>query len=190
VITYFVSLFGKEAVAAYGSAMRVEQIVLVPSIGLNISTLTLVAQNNGARLFDRIKQTLDIALSYGAVLMGIGTVLVLVGAKDLMTFFTEDPSVIRMGATYLRIDALVFYAYVVLFVHVAALQGMKKPMYALWVGLYRQIVAPFAVFWSLIHVFDAGLTGIWWGIFGVTWSAALFTLFYARRLIGRESGTS
>ena len=29
VITYFVSLFGKEAVAAYGSAMRVEQIVLV-----------------------------------------------------------------------------------------------------------------------------------------------------------------
>jgi hypothetical protein len=39
----------------------------------------------------------------------------------------------------------------------------------------------------LIQVFDAGLTGIWWGIFGVTWSAALFTLFYARRLIGRES---
>jgi len=46
--------------------------------------------------------------------MGIGTVLVLVGADYLMTFFTEDPSVIRMGASYLRIDALVFYAYVVL----------------------------------------------------------------------------
>ena len=188
VITYFVSLFGKEAVAAYGSAMRVEQIVLVPSIGLNISTLTLVAQNNGARLFERIRQTLAITLSYGAVLMGIGTVLVLIGADYLMTFFTEDPSVIRIGATYLRIDALVFYAYVVLFVHVAALQGMKRPMYALWVGLYRQIVAPAILFWSLVYVFEAGLTGIWWGIFGVTWSAALFTLFYARRLIGRESG--
>jgi putative MATE family efflux protein len=189
VITYFVSLFGKEAVAAYGSAMRVEQIVLVPSIGLNISTLTLVAQNNGARLFDRIRQTLDTALSYGAVLMGIGTVLVLVGADYLMTFFTEDPSVIRMGATYLRIDALVFYAYVVLFAHVAALQGMKRPMVAVWIGLYRQIVAPFVLFWALIRVFDSGLQGIWWGIFGVTWSAALFTLFYARRFIGRESGT-
>jgi len=189
VITYFVSLFGKEAVAAYGSAMRVEQIVLVPSIGLNISTLTLVAQNNGARLFDRIRQTLDTALSYGAVLMGIGTVLVLVGADYLMTFFTEDPSVIRMGATYLRIDALVFYAYVVLFAHVAALQGMKRPMVAVWIGLYRQIVAPFVLFWALIRVCDSGLQGIWWGIFGVTWSAALFTLFYARRFIGRESGT-
>jgi putative MATE family efflux protein len=189
VITYFVSLFGTEAVAAYGSAMRVEQIVLVPSIGLNISTLTLVAQNNGARLFGRIRQTLAVTLSYGAVLMAIGTVLVLIGAEVLMTFFTEDPSVIRVGATYLRIDALVFYAYVVLFVHVAALQGMKRPLYALWIGLYRQIVAPVILFWSLIHVFDAGLTGIWWGIFGVTWSAALFTLFYARRLIGRESSS-
>ena len=189
VITYFVSLFGKEAVAAYGSAMRVEQIVLVPSIGLNVATLTLVAQNNGAQLFDRIKQTLRISLFYGAVLMGIGTVLVLAGAKVLMTFFTDDPSVIRIGATYLRIDALVFYAYVVLFVHVAALQGMKRPMYALWIGLYRQIVAPAILFWSLIHVFETGLTGIWWGIFSVTWSAALFTLFYARRRIGRESST-
>jgi Na+-driven multidrug efflux pump len=67
---------------------------------------------------------------------------------------------------------------------------MKKPMYALWIGLYRQIVAPAILFWSLVHVFEAGLTGIWWGIFGVTWSAALFTLFYARRWIGRESGTA
>jgi putative MATE family efflux protein len=189
VITYFVSLFGKEAVAAYGSAMRVEQIVLVPSIGLNIATLTLVAQNNGARLYGRIRQTLNTALSYGAVLMAAGMLLVLVGADYLMTFFTEEPSVIRIGATYLRIDALVFYAYVVLFAHVAALQGMKKPLYALWIGLYRQIAAPAALFWSLVHVFEAGLTGIWWGIFGVTWSAALFTLFYARRWIGRESAT-
>jgi len=37
-------------------------------------------------------------------------------------------------------------------------------MYALWIGLYRQIVAPAILFWSLVHVFEAGLTGIWWGI--------------------------
>jgi hypothetical protein len=59
----------------------------------------------------------------------------------------------------------------------------------LWIGLYRQIVAPAILFWLLVYVFETGLTGIWWGIFGVTWSAALFTLLYARRLIGRESST-
>ena len=45
VITYFVSGFGKEAVAAYGAAMRIEQIMLLPTIGLSTATLAIVAQN-------------------------------------------------------------------------------------------------------------------------------------------------
>jgi putative MATE family efflux protein len=44
VITYFISSYGKEAVAAYGVATRIEQILLLPVLGLNIATLTIVAQ--------------------------------------------------------------------------------------------------------------------------------------------------
>jgi putative MATE family efflux protein len=187
VITYFVSQFGKEAVAAYGIAMRIEQIVLVPTIGLNIAALTLVAQNNGAGLFERVRETLRKCLKYGAYVMASGSLLVFMGARVLMAFFTSDESVIDIGATYLRIDALVLYAYVLLFVHVAALQGMKRPMFALWIGLYRQIVAPFILFWTLTRVLHLGLLGIWWGIFAITWSAAIFTLFYARRMMGKNS---
>ena len=183
VITYFVSQFGKEAVAAYGAAMRVEQMVLVPTIGLNISTLTLVAQNHGARLFDRVKETVNTGLRYGGVVMAFGTMAVLLLARPLMAFFSEDARVIEIGTTYLRIDALVLYGYVLLFVHVAAMQGLKRPMYAVWIGLYRQIVAPIILFWSLTHLLDFGLKGIWWGIFSITWSAALFTLVYARHLL-------
>lgn len=186
VITYFVSWFGKEAVAAYGIAMRVEQIVLVPTIGLNIAALTLVAQNNGAGLYDRVQETLRKCLKYGAWIMAGGSVLILAMARVLMGLFTEDETVINIGTTYLRIDALVLYAYVLLFVHVAALQGMKKPMFAVWIGIYRQIAAPIAIFWVLTRVLPFGLLGIWWGIFAITWSAAAITLFYARRMVGRK----
>ena len=185
VITYFVSAFGKEAVAAYGIAMRVEQMVLVPTIGLNVATLTLVAQNNGARLFGRVRETVNTALVYGGVLMAGGTILVFALARPLMGLFTGDGTVIRMGTDYLRIDAFVLYAYVILFVTVAALQGLKRPAYALWIGLYRQIAAPVLVFWVMIRVLDLGLTSVWWGIFGITWSAALFTMFYGRRVFDR-----
>lgn len=185
VITYFISKFGKEAVAAYGIAMRVEQIVLIPTIGLNIATLTIVAQNNGAGLFDRVKAALHTALRYGGLVMGMGTVLVFTLAKPLMTLFTDDRSVVEIGTTYLKIDALVLYAYVILFATVAALQGIKRPMYAIWIGLYRQIVAPIIVFYILTRMLDAGLLGVWWGIFSITWSAALVTTLYARRLLDR-----
>jgi putative MATE family efflux protein len=188
VITYFVSLFGKEAVAAYGSAMRVEQIALVPTIGLNIATLTLVAQNNGAGLFHRVREVLKTTLLYGAVVIALGTVATLMWAKQFMAFFTDDGAVLTMGATYLMIDALAFYAYVVLFVNVAALQGMKRPMFSLWIGLYRQVVAPFVVFWFVTEILEVGLLGIWWGILGITWSAAAYSFFYTRRTLRKISG--
>jgi putative MATE family efflux protein len=184
VITYFISKFGKEAVAAYGIATRVEQIALLPTVGLNTATLTIVAQNNGAKLFDRIKEALNAALRYGGILMGLGTIGVFLLAGHLMGLFTGDERVVEIGATYLRIAAFVFYAYVILYVNVAALQGIKRPMYAIWIGLYRQIIAPIIVFYFLTQILDFGLMAVWWGIFSVTWSAALFTIFYARRILG------
>ena len=185
VITYFISQFGKEGVAAYGIAMRIEQIVLMPTIGLNIAVLSIVAQNNGAGLYDRIMETVRLALKYGAVIMVFGGAAVFLLSGLLMTFFTDDPSVIEIGSYYLKIDALVLYAYVVLFVHVAALQGVKKPMFAVWLGFARQIAAPSIVFYLLAVVLGFGLPGVWWGIFLVTWSAAVFTFFYARGLLKR-----
>ena len=183
VITYFVSRFGKEAVAAYGIATRLEQIVLLPTIGLNIATLTIVAQNNGAKLFDRIQQTLNTALRYGGILMTMGTILVFIFARHLIVFFTTELDVIEIGVTYLRVAAFVLYAYVILYVNIAALQGIKRPSYAVWIGLFRQIIAPVIVFYLLIDIFNIGIMGIWWGMLSITWAAALITIFYARRTL-------
>ena len=181
VITYFVSGFGKEAIAAYGAAMRIEQIMLLPTIGLSTATLAIVAQNSGARLFDRMAETVRTALSYGGVIMLFGTAAVFLFAGPLMAVFTADKAVIAIGRSYLKISAFILYAYVVLSVCVAALQGIRKPMFALWIGLWRQIVAPAVVFWLLTRLLGIGLTGIWWGIFGITWSAAAAAWLYARR---------
>ncbi|TSA46164.1 MAG: MATE family efflux transporter [Deltaproteobacteria bacterium] len=181
VITYFVSGFGKEAVAAFGAAMRIEQIILLPTIGLSTATLAIVAQNSGARLFDRMDETVRTALRYGGIIMLCGTVALFLFAGPLMTIFTADPAVIAVGRSYLKISAFILYAYVVLSVNVAALQGIRKPMFALWIGLWRQIVAPAAVFWILTRLLDFGLTGVWWGIFGINWSAAAVAWIYARR---------
>ncbi len=113
--------------------------------------------------------------------MGIGTLTVFLFSKHLMGIFTDDVRVQEMGSAYMRIDAFVFYAYVILFVYVSALQGVKRPMFAIWIGISRQLIIPVAVFSLLTRVLGVGLLGIWWGIFAITWSAALFTILYARR---------
>ncbi len=185
VITWFLSRFSENAVAAYGVATRIEQLVLLPAIGLNVATMSLVAQNAGACRFGRVRTIVRTALSYGAVAMALGAVLIWFGADFLMTRFTDDAAVVAIGAHYLRIAAFIEYAYVVLFVNTSALQGLKQPAFALWIGLYRQLAAPALVFWLLTRVFDWGLDGIWWGVFAITWSAALVSVLYARRQVDR-----
>lgn len=188
VITYFISIFNKESVAAYGIATRIEQIALLPSFGLTTAALTIVGQNNGAKKFDRVRETVNKCILYGISIMTIGTVCVFCFATPLMGVFTTDQIVISIGANYLRIAAFIFQAYIILYISVSCLQGMKKPLYAIWVGLYRQIAAPLVIFLGLVHLMGLGIVSVFWGIFGITWSAALFTLWYSRRTIDKING--
>ncbi len=183
VITYFASHFGKEAVAAYGIATRIEQIALLPTIGLNIAALTLAAQNMGANRPERVYESWKLNIRYGLIIITIGTVLVLLFARQLMQAFTADSQVIAIGIEYLRIAALFFFAYIFLNMSVSTLQGMKRPMYAIFVGVYRQFLMPLPLFILLAITLGWGTKGIWWGIFVVNWSAAIFTFFYTRNQI-------
>jgi Na+-driven multidrug efflux pump len=180
IITWFISQFSKEGVAAYGIATRIEQIFLLPTIGLNIAILSLAGQNNGAGRFDRIRAAYRISLLCGLAMMLVAGAVIFAAGAWMMAWFSSDPAVIRIGSTYLRVASITLCSYVILFQTVYLLQGLKRPIYSLWVGLYRQILAPCLVFWLLAFQLDWGLRGIWWGIFLVTWSAALFMLWFGR----------
>ncbi|MBI4153208.1 MATE family efflux transporter [Candidatus Woesearchaeota archaeon] len=181
VITYFVSWFGQNGVAAYGIAVRIEQIAVLPTVGLHIAALSLVGQNNGAKKFSRILETYKKTITYGLYTVTIGYVLVALFARQLMQLFTTEAGVVSVGVQYLHISLLISWSYALLFVTISTLQGMKKPMAAIWIGIYRQIVAPLIAFPVLASLF--GLMGIWWGIFIISWSAALITILYGRMVM-------
>lgn len=183
VISWFVKYFGKEAIAASGIATRIEQVVLMPAIGLNTAVLSIVGQNHGAGLPDRVREAWLTNIKYGAGLMFGGGAVVWALRGPAMRLFTTDPVVIAHGVHYLGFAALTLAAYPILFVTVFMMQGLKRPAYGLWIGVYRQIAAPILVFYTLAFGFGLGLSGVWWGIFGVTWSAALFALWWGWRTV-------
>lgn len=185
IITWYVGRFGEQAVAAYGIGTRIEQITLLPVMGLNISTLALTAQNFGAQRIDRIRETVQVSLRYGTLLAISGTIAALLYRRQLLGFFTSDHSVIEFGAGFLAVEAYVFPAYVLLYLCISAMQGIKMPLFGLVIGLYRQIAGPFCVFHILTVVMGMGLVGIWWGIFGITWSAALVVVIYVNRTLAK-----
>ena len=80
---------------------------------------------------------------------------------------------------YLKYASFLTWAYLFLFLNISALQGLKKPMYSLYIGLLRQIILPLIMFPILSKYF--GIDGIWISIFIITWTASIITIFYTRK---------
>ena len=185
IITWYVGRFGEQCVAAYGIGTRIEQIALLPVMGLNVSTLAMTAQNFGASRIDRIRETLRVSLRYGVLLGVTGTLAALLFSRELIGLFSTDATVNEIGTQFLGIEAFVFPAYVLLYICIAAMQGIKMPGFGLIIGLYRQIAGPVLIFHILSVVMGLGLIGIWWGILVVTWSAALIVVVYVGRTLAK-----
>ena len=107
-IFYFVGQFGELSTAGYGTAVSIEQVLLLPVIGLNTAVLTIAGQNYGAKFFNRIKEVYGKALFFGSGFMVIaGIIIIYLSSSLVISFFTNDQEVIRSGALYLKVAALI-----------------------------------------------------------------------------------
>ena len=56
ILLSFINIFGDQAVAGYGAAVRFEHLFSLPVIGLNTAVISIAGQNFGARRYDRVKE--------------------------------------------------------------------------------------------------------------------------------------
>ena len=107
------SEFGSEVLAGYTIAIRVMVFTLMPAWGMSNAAATLVGQNLGAQKPDRAEASVWKTGKYTAVFMGVVSVLYLIFAPQIISWFTSEVEVITNGALCLRIIAAgyVFYGY-------------------------------------------------------------------------------
>lgn len=187
VITAYIGRFGTSAVAGYGAALRIEQMALVPTIGINIALATMVGQSNGAGRFERIRTSYQTTLLMGfAIFLALYPGVFFFG-HYLIALFNDDPHVMTVGHTYLRTQAVTFFSYVILFQANSILQGLKRPGAIFYVGMYRQLAAPLLVFPFLAFTLGMEVNGVWWGLVVVNWTAAVFSYWWSwHRIRERE----
>ncbi|MBU1215863.1 MATE family efflux transporter [bacterium] len=173
IITYFVAPYGKEAVAAFGIGMRIEQIFLMPVVGLSIATLAIVSQNNGAKSYERIMPTTNLAIKYGFILSALGVAAFYLFGNFLASLLTDDLQVIEQSVLYLRICGFAFFGFVMIFIYIAMLQGIAKPAVIFPISVYRQVIAPIALF-SLLALFELEIYSLWLGLDAIIFSSAAF----------------
>ncbi len=180
--------FGAAAVAGFGVAFQVEQLILLPILSLSIALMPLTAQNFGARDHDRVRQAATLAAFAALGLSLAGSVLLGLFGAALTGLFTEDAAAIASGAAYLRAAALMTPAYALMFLVTAFFQGVRRPVWSVVIGLYRQILALLLFPALFVSGLGWGLAGVWAGLFAAVWSGFALSMLLAvvigRRAIG------
>ena len=188
VVQFALKGFGEEAIAAYGIALRIEQILLLPVFGMTGALLPIAAQNFGAENFDRVREALWFCWKLG-LLMTISAAPILWFAGGwAMSLFTADVPVIDIGISYLRVDCFLFILYMFLFSINSLLQALKRPVWVLWISIYRQGFGVAFFVWLMIGVFGLGVWGVWLGIALAVSTGWVIALFIVRRLAHAEIG--
>jgi Na+-driven multidrug efflux pump len=146
----------------------------------------MVAQNFGAKNYDRVRQSVTLAWSAALSLSLIGAVALALGGVAMTRIFTDDPAAIASGAAYLQLAALMMPAYSLMFIITSFFQGVRRPIWSSAVGIYRQIFA-LALFPALFVAYtDWGLTAVWAGLFAAVWSGFVFA-FFLTFMISRQT---
>ena len=176
IIFTYVGQSGEYAVAGYGVGTRIEQVVLLPILGINTAIISIIAQNYGANNLYRIKETYFTAIKYAFVIMITAGVLVFLSASIITSFFSSDPEVIEYGKRYLKISAFVLPAYPVFFLSNGCFMALKKSENAMISNFFRNVLNPIVVFYIAKHI-GASFETFFWIWVGINWFFSISYFF-------------
>lgn len=188
VVQYALKDFGGHAIAAYGIALRIEQILLLPVLGMTGALLPIAAQNFGAGNLDRVREAVWFCWKLGLV-MTLGTApLLWFGGGLAMRLFTDDAPVIEVGISYLRVDSFLFVLYMMLFSINSLLQALKRPGWTFWISVYRQGFGVAFFIWLFVAILGLDVWGVWLGIGMAVSTGWALALIIAVRVARSEMG--
>ncbi len=177
-ILYFIGKFGDLATAGYGAALRIEQVFLLPVIGLNTAVLSIGGQNFGAKAYDRIRELYTKALFFGVLFMVVAGIIIFLGAEFFVSLFTDNQEAIKHGAIYLKVAAFIGPIYPSFFITTAVFQAIKKPLYSLYLSILRLTAFPFLSLWYVINIRGGDYKDIFYTILVTNWVMGIALLIF------------
>ena len=180
ILLFFISIFGDPAIAGYGAAIRFEHLFTLPVIGLNTAVISIAGQNFGARRFDRIREVYFKAVSIGVIIMCFSSVIIYLFSESIIYIFSNDLEVIKFGSQYLKIAAFIIPIYPIFFISNAFFTAVKKTSIIFYNNLFRLIILPAIIVWSILNIFNGEFQDIFFGLLYMNWIFGFFVLLLVR----------
>ena len=183
ILLSFINIFGEQAVAGYGAAVRFEHLFSLPVIGLNTAVISIAGQNFGAKRYDRVKEVYFKSIFIGVTIMCFAGVVIYILSEPIIRIFSNDLEVIKYGSTYLKIAAFIGPIYPVFFISHALFTALKKTFLIFYSNLFRMVILPLSIVWVILSVMNGYFQDIFYGLLIMNWILGFIMLLVARGLM-------
>jgi putative MATE family efflux protein len=157
-----VNTFGTNVLASYSVAARLDALATIPAMSFSQALSTFVGQNIGAKKVERIRTGLISTVKMSGIVTIVTTVFIVFGGHILMSFFTKDREVIRLGDQYLTIVSSFYIIFTLMFIFNGIMRGAGDTLIPMFFSLISLWIIRIPLAWFLSR--RLGATGIWWAI--------------------------
>ena len=168
---------GSTAVAGATITIRVMMLTMMPAWGMSNAAATLVGQNLGAGQPERAEATVWKIGYYNMVfLLAVSLVYWLLN-DEIMRLFSDDATVVAIGADWLRILSYSYFVYGWWMVSVQAFNGAGDTRTPTLINVVFFWLLQIPLSWWLAIRLEWAESGVFWGVFISETAVGLFTLW-------------
>ncbi len=151
--------YGHLALATLGICFRINGLVMMVLFGIGHGVMPMVGYNLGAKLYDRLIATVQVAVRCSMLFAGASSAIIFIGADLILSSFTDDRELLVIAAPALKIfiSTLVLAAPSIVWINLFI--GLGKGLTAMTLIVIRD--ALFLI--PLMYLFSLwlGRDGVW-----------------------------
>lgn len=134
--------FGPATIAAFTSAMRIEQLALQPMISFGLSMAVFSAQNFGAHRFDRIREGVKKCSLLALCFSLFAAIIMYFFGREMISIFISEANeqVLAQAQQYLHLSVPFYFFLSQIFIYRNAVQGMGIAMIPMFSGIVELIL--------------------------------------------------
>lgn len=175
-----INSFGSVAMAGSGSYSNLEGFSFLPITSFSVALTTFVAQNLGAKKYERAKKGARFGFTVGVSLAEIIGIFIWIFAPTLIGLFNSEPEVIKYGVMHARTTSLFYFLLATSHCLAGILRGAGKtdvPMFVMLISWCLIRISYITIAVKLIP----DIRVIYWA-YPLTWCicSIIFAIYYKK----------
>ncbi|WP_226011516.1 MATE family efflux transporter [Halomicrobium salinisoli] len=157
---FVVGTFSTPVVAAFGVGTRIFSLIFMPAIAVDRGVETMTGQNIGAGKPDRAGTANHFAAKASFLVLSAVAVVVFFAAPTVVSVFSDDPEVVRVGAEFLRWVAPTFGFIGVVRAYSGGFRGAGKTLTAAALAILMLGFLRLPIAWVTSRVVDVSVVSV------------------------------